>query len=251
MTVSSPPPANPSHATTRPEELRHFATQAKDWWVSGGGYDVLHAINPLRLSYIRDQLCQHFGLDTAALAPFDGLSLLDVGCGGGLIAEPLSRLGAAVTAIDAEPATIAVAQAHAAEQGLTIDYRCITVEGLDADARFDAVIALEILEHVANPSLFVAELAKRLKPGGLIVLSTLNRTPQSYLLGVVAAERLLRWVAVGTHRWSQFVKPSELAAMARAVGLTMDQASGINFHPLRRTWSLGQDLAINYLAVLR
>jgi 2-polyprenyl-6-hydroxyphenyl methylase/3-demethylubiquinone-9 3-methyltransferase len=244
------PNANPA-GTARPEELRHFAAQADRWWISGGGYDVLHAINPLRLSYIREQLCQHFGLDTAAAQPLTGLTVLDVGCGGGLIAEPLSRLGAVVTAVDAEPATVAVAAAHGAEQGLSIDYRCSAVEDLPTDAPFDAIIALEIIEHVANPARFVAELAKRLKPGGLVIISTLNRTTRSYLLGVVAAERVLRWVAVGTHRWSQFVKPSELAAAARDVGLTMDRLTGLTLNPLSRTWGLSNDVAVNYLAVLR
>jgi 2-polyprenyl-6-hydroxyphenyl methylase/3-demethylubiquinone-9 3-methyltransferase len=242
-------------SSLNPREARHFAEHANDWWTPKAGYDALHAITPLRLGYIRDQLCGHFRLDGDQPQPLNGLKILDVGCGGGLVAEPLSRLGAEVLGLDADPTSIAVAAEHAALGALSIHYQCGLVEELPAEPSFDAIVALEILEHVADPAAFIAELAKRLNKGGILVVSTLNRTPQAFLLGIVAAERLLRWVPTGTHHWSQFLRPSELAAHGRAVGLTLTNLRGIQFSPRHRllgqpAWHLSDDLGINYLGVL-
>jgi 2-polyprenyl-6-hydroxyphenyl methylase/3-demethylubiquinone-9 3-methyltransferase len=234
-----------------PADVARFSAMAAEWWDPAGKFRPLHRLGPVRLAYLRDRLCRHFGRDPRSLRPFDGLRVLDIGCGGGLIAEPVARLGATVTAVDASAENIGTAQAHAAQGELTIDYRAATAEHLAADGeRFDAILALEILEHVADRDAFLAACASLVKPGGALVVATLNRTPQSYLLAIVGAEYVLGWLPRGTHDWKKFVRPSELAASARRNGLTLEDFAGVVYSPLADTWRIGDDLGVNYLAFI-
>lgn len=236
-------------STVDPADIARFERIAREWWDPRGRFWPLHRMNPTRIAYIRDHVCAVLGRDGRQARSLRGLHLADVGCGGGLLCEPMTRLGATVTGIDASTEAIAVARAHAAEHGLAIDYRQTTAEALaDAGARFDVVLALEILEHVADREAFVHALATLLRPGGVLVLSTLNRTAKSFALAIVGAEYVLRWVAPGTHDWRQFVRPSALAAALRRQGLTVRDVHGLVYDPLRAAWRLdGRDLAVNYI----
>jgi 2-polyprenyl-6-hydroxyphenyl methylase / 3-demethylubiquinone-9 3-methyltransferase len=240
----------PAHAATSvdPAELEKFAAIAGQWWDPEGKFKPLHRLNPVRLGYIRDRLCAHFGRDPRSVRSLEGLALVDIGCGGGLIAEPMARLGAAVTGLDAAERNIAVARTHAEGQALAIGYRAATAEDLAAEgARFDVVLSLEIIEHVADPRAFVATSAALLRPGGVMIASTINRTARAYALAVVGAEYLLRWLPRGTHDWRKFVKPSELARHARAAGLEVRDLTGMAFSPVSG-WRLDpHDVAVNYL----
>jgi 2-polyprenyl-6-hydroxyphenyl methylase/3-demethylubiquinone-9 3-methyltransferase len=249
-TAQSPRSDRIKSTTVDAAEIDRFAALADAWWDPEGEFRPLHRLNPTRLAYVRDRLIGHFALDPRARRPFDGLRVLDVGCGGGLISEPVARLGAAVTGIDAADRNIAVAAAHARESGLSIDYRAATVEDLaKAGERFDAVLALEIIEHVADVELFLDACGTVLKPGGILVLSTLNRTPKAFALAIVGAEYVLRWLPRGTHDWRKFVRPSELAAGLRRAGLALGDLSGMAYNPLNDKWTLGRDLDVNYFAV--
>lgn len=226
------------------QNSRIFGENAHGWWDKTGPFKVLHRLNPTRLSFIKEQMAKTFG----DVNPFEGRSVLDIGTGGGLVAEPLARMGAHVTAIDADAQNIEAARAHANAQGFTIDYRVgdlDAVEGLQGT--FDLVLALEVIEHVLEPQAFVAELARLVRPGGLLIMSTLNRTIPSYLLGILAAEYVLRWAPRGSHSWDQFIKPSELAQDLRHAGMTLQALKGISFNPLSGQWSLSQDARINYI----
>ncbi|MGE5147788.1 MAG: bifunctional 2-polyprenyl-6-hydroxyphenol methylase/3-demethylubiquinol 3-O-methyltransferase UbiG [Candidatus Eiseniibacteriota bacterium] len=236
-------------STVDTAEIDRFSALADAWWDPEGEFRPLHRLNPVRLAYVRDRVIGHFGLDPKARKPLDGLKLLDVGCGGGLISEPMARLGAAITGIDAAERNIAVAAAHAAESGLAIDYRATTVEDLaETGARFDVVLALEIVEHVADPDLFLEACGAVLKPGGVLVLSTLNRTAKAFALAIVGAEYVLRWLPRGTRDWRKFLRPSELGAGLRRAGLELADLTGIAYNPLNDKWTLGRDLDVNYLA---
>ncbi|MGF1626631.1 MAG: bifunctional 2-polyprenyl-6-hydroxyphenol methylase/3-demethylubiquinol 3-O-methyltransferase UbiG [Alphaproteobacteria bacterium] len=241
-------PATGASSTVDPAEIAKFAAMADAWWDPDGKFKPLHVLNPVRLGYIRDQLCAHFGRDPRSVTSLAGLALVDIGCGGGLICEPMARLGAAVTGIDAAEKNIAVAGAHAAGQELAIDYRAVTAEALAAEgARFDVVLNLEIIEHVADPPAFIAASAALLKPGGVMVTSTLNRTARAFALAVVGAEYVLRWLPRGTHDWRKFVKPSELARYLRQAGLEMRDLTGLVYRP-GAGWTLDRhDVAVNYL----
>ncbi len=235
--------------TVQPEEIDQFSRHAADWWNPYGSFKPLHRLNPVRVQYVRDQICALRGFKaTGKREVLRGISLLDVGCGGGLLAEPLALLGARVTAIDASAATIDVASQHAAEQGLEIDYRVSSVEDLaQKPQRFDVITALEIVEHVADIELFLTALTSLLRPGGVLILSTLNQTSKSYLLGIVAAEYILRWVPRGTHQWKKFIRPSQLVDRVAELGLTPCDLSGLVFNPLRQEFHLSQtDLDVNY-----
>ncbi len=228
------------------QEIENFSKDAADWWDENGPFKPLHALNPVRLSYIKAQICEHYERDTQSLKPFEKLSILDVGCGGGLVCEPLARLGAKVTGADADSVTIETAREHAKASGLKVDYQNKPAE--EIKKQFDVVLALEIIEHVADPSAFVESISTLVKPGGLVIFSTLNRNPKSFLLGIVAAEYILRWVPQGTHSWKKFVRPSELSRMARAAELTPHDVTGLIFNPSSNEFALSKrDLDVNYL----
>jgi 2-polyprenyl-6-hydroxyphenyl methylase / 3-demethylubiquinone-9 3-methyltransferase len=236
------------------EEIAKFTAIAEAWWDPEGDFRPLHRVNPVRLGFIRDRLCAHFGRDPKADKPLKGLKLLDVGCGGGLLCEPLARLGAEMTGLDAADKNIRIASLHAGESGLAIDYRHGSVEELAADAergasqRFDAVLTMEVVEHVADVAGFLAAAAVLVRPGGLMFLSTLNRTPKAFLMAIVGAEYVLRWLPRGTHDWRRFLRPSELAAALRRAGLEVAEMTGVAYNPLNDGWRLApRDLDVNYM----
>ncbi len=236
--------------TVDPAEIEKFRRMAEEWWDPRGKFRPLHRFNPVRLQFLKDRLCRHFGRDAQAGRPLSGLRLLDIGSGGGLVAEPLTRLGAEVVGIDATARNVEVARLHAAEGGLRIDYRHAAAEELaEAGESFDAVLALEIVEHVASLEAFVAAASRMVKPGGLLVVATLNRTLKAFGLAIVGAEYVLGWLPKGTHDWRKFVRPSELEAAIRASGLSLAETTGVSYNPLLDRWSLGSDLDVNYLAV--
>jgi 2-polyprenyl-6-hydroxyphenyl methylase / 3-demethylubiquinone-9 3-methyltransferase len=234
-------------ATVDAAEVERFAAIAPEWWSETGAFRPLHRLNPARIEYIRDRLAAHFARDIKTRAPFAGLDLLDIGCGGGLICEPMARLGFAVTGIDADATALAVAREHASAQELGIDYRDDDAEDLVGEKRFDAVVALEVVEHAADPALFIATAAKLVKPGGTLILSTINRTPKAYAAAIIGAEYVLRWLPRGTHAYRKFRRPSELARDARAAGLSVGDITGLAYDPWRDRWQQANDLGINYL----
>ena len=234
--------------TIDPEDVARFSAIADEWWDPDGKFKPLHRFNPIRLQYIRDRLCAQFGRDTQSLRPFDGLRFLDVGCGGGLISEPLSRMGADVTGIDASDRNVGTARVHAEKSGLDIDYRVTTVEELAAmEDTFDAVISMEVVEHVADVDLFLDGCATLMDANGAIVLATLNRTPKSYAFGIIGAEYIMRWLPRGTHDWKKFVRPSELARGLRRNRVSVDDISGLTFNPLSGEWKISNDVSVNYV----
>lgn len=230
-------------------EVAKFSRLAARWWDPQGEMEPLHRMNPIRLSFLRAQAVRHFGLDGESLTPLAGLRVLDVGCGAGLLCEPLARLGAEVTGIDAAEASLAVARAHAAASGLAIDYRHASAESLaEAGERFDLVTALEVVEHVGDVPAFLAACCALVRPGGALALSTINRTPRAFAFAIVGAEYLLRKLPRGTHDWRRFLKPSELAAGLRPQGLAVAELAGMVYEPLSGDWRLSRrDLGINYL----
>jgi 2-polyprenyl-6-hydroxyphenyl methylase/3-demethylubiquinone-9 3-methyltransferase len=236
--------------TIDPEEVARFAAQAASWWDPAGSFRPLHRLNPARLDFIRGALDAHFARDPRSLTPFAGLSLCDIGCGGGLIAEPMARLGFAVSAIDADKDAITIAREHAAAGGLDIDYRSATAASLTADKRqFDVVLALELIEHVADPDALLAACSALVKPGGAFIGATLNRTPQSYALAIVGAEYVMRWLPRGTHDWRRFMRPSEFVLGLRRAGLQATQLKGLRHRPLNGDWVQTNDLTVNYLVM--
>lgn len=255
MTTAQPPDpisGRPSGAGPQPTldeaEVARFGAIAAEWWDPHGKFRPLHQLAPARLAFVRDQIANHFQRQTGGMKPLKGLTILDLGCGGGLISEPLSRMGGLVTGIDPSPETIAAARAHAETQYLDIDYRAARAEDLAAaGTRFDAVVCLEVVEHVPDVAAFVALAASLVRPGGLLVLSTLNRTAKAYAMAIVAAEYVLRWLPRGTHQWERFIKPDELQAHITAAGLVPGRAEGLVYNPLRDSWHLADDLDVNYL----
>jgi len=230
-----------------PAEVEQFDTIAGQWWNPDGPFRPLHRLTPARLTYLRDRIAAHYGRDTRAERPFDGLSAVDIGCGGGLVSEPLARLGLDVTGVDPGGNNIAAARAHAAGQGLTIDYRQGTAESLTATGKtYDVVLALEIVEHVSDRKAFVGACADLVRPGGLAIFSTINRTAKAFVLAIVGAEYVMRWLPRGSHHWRKFVRPSELAADLRAAGGRPIDTTGLVFDPLVGLWRLTSDLDVNY-----
>jgi len=238
-------------------EVGKFAALAQTWWDPDGAFRPLHRMNPIRLDWLRDHLCGQFGRDPSARAlagggPLEGLRILDVGCGGGLLSEPLARMGAEVTGIDAAEEGVMAARAHAGSMGLEIDYRATTAEALAAQIedgegeRFDAVLALEIVEHVSDIPAFARALGGLVEPEGLVALSTLNRTARSYALAIVGAEYVLGWLPRGTHEWKRFPTPEELGEALGAAGLEVVDETGFTYDPLRDDWRRGDDLSVNY-----
>ena len=234
-------------------EVDRFNALAAQWWDPRGNFRPLHQIGPARLKFIRDSIVNELpARTTSPLRALDGIRILDIGCGGGLVAEPLARLGAAVTAIDPAIDTIAAAKSHAAQQGLVIDYRAERAETLAAvGERFDVVTCLEVIEHVPDVRAFLQVTATLVQPGGLLILSTINRTFKSYVLAIVGAEYILRWLPPGTHQWDRFVTPDELSDHAQSIGMHPLPARGMVFNPLRDTWALSSDTDVNYLMTVR
>lgn len=235
--------------TVDPSEVAKFEAMAAEWWDAGGKFKPLHMMNPVRLDYITAQIAAEFDRDLRQPLPFAGLRLLDIGCGGGLLSEPMARLGAMVVGADAAEGNIPVARLHAEQSGLTIDYRHTTAEALAAAGeQFDAVLAMEIVEHVADPQGFITTCHDLLKPGGLMVMSTLNRTTKSFLAAIIGAEWIMRWLPKGTHDWAKFIQPDALRAMIARAGLDPVDRKGFVFNPVSWQWSLSdRDLSVNYV----
>jgi len=235
--------------TASAEEVARFTAMADAWWDPAGKFRPLHQINPIRIAYLRDLSGAHFGFDPLSDKPLKGLKVLDVGCGGGLLSEPMHRLGATVTGIDAGDKNISIARLHAEQGGLDIDYRHQLPEDLAGTGQeFDIVLNMEIVEHVADLEAFLEASARMVRPGGVMVLSTLNRTLKSLALAKIGAEYILRWLPVGTHDWNKFVKPSELAHGLRDTGIEITDLTGMVYHPLKDEWSASRDLDVNYMA---
>jgi 2-polyprenyl-6-hydroxyphenyl methylase/3-demethylubiquinone-9 3-methyltransferase len=234
--------------TINDAEVAKFTAMAEEWWDPKGKFKPLHKFNPVRLGYIREHLLAHFGRDGSAMRPFEGLTILDVGCGGGLLGEPLARLGATVTGIDAAERNIAIARLHAEKSGLVIDYQATTSEALAAQGKtFDMVLNMEVVEHVDNVPLYMKSCADLVKPGGLLLSATINRTLRARALAVFAAERVLRWLPVGTHDWNRFLTPDEMRTLLTRNGLKVIDETGVVFHPIGDEWRRSRDMGINYM----
>lgn len=229
-------------------EVDRFAAMAAEWWNPNGKFRPLHKFNPVRLAYIRDQVSARFGRDPNAARPFEGLRFLDIGCGGGLLCEPMTRLGASVVGVDPAERNIEVAKLHAKQSGLEIDYRATTAEALaDAGERFDVVLNMEVVEHVADVDLFIARTAEMVKPGGLMFVATINRTLKALGLAIFGAEYVLRWLPRGTHQYEKLVRPEELETPLVKAGLTIADRTGVTFNPLTDRWSQSRDMDVNYM----
>jgi len=234
--------------TVDPREVERFAALAAEWWNPRGKMKVLHKFNPVRLAYLREKLVAHFGRDPRAIRPLEGLRVLDIGCGGGLLCEPLARMGASVVGIDPAERNVRIAALHAEESGVAVDYRATTAEDLaDSGEHFDVVMAMEVVEHVADVELFLRRSAEMVKPGGLMCAATLNRTKRSFALAIVGAEYVLGWLPRGTHDWNRFVTPDELQAALEAGGLAVIDREGVIFNPLADEWRRSSDTAVNYV----
>jgi 2-polyprenyl-6-hydroxyphenyl methylase/3-demethylubiquinone-9 3-methyltransferase len=237
-------------ASIDPDEVEQFARLGAQWWNPRGPMAALHKFNPVRLGYIRDRAVTHFSRDPKKLDCLSGLRILDIGCGGGILSEPLARLGAQVVGADPSEENIAVASAHAQEGGVSVDYRATTAEDLAAQhEQFDIVLAMEVVEHVTNVDEFVATCAAMVKPGGLMIAATLNRTMKSFALAIVGAEYILRWLPRGTHQWEKFVTPEELERALGAGGLRVTAERGVIYNLLADRWQLADDMDVNYMMV--
>ena len=239
----------PAQTTVDPSEVAKFEAMAAEWWDPNGKFKPLHLMNPCRLDYITGQIAAEFGRDLDSAKPFAGLRILDIGCGGGLLSEPMARLGATVVGADAAPRNIPVAQIHAEQSGLDIDYRNTTAEALaDAGEVFDVVLNMEVVEHVSDPLAYLTACRRLLKPGGLHLCSTINRNPKSFVLAIVGAEYVMRWLPKGTHEWAKFITPDELFALFEKAGLRPVDRKGFVFNPINWRWSISdRDLSVNYV----
>ena len=239
-----------TQSTINPDEIAKFAAMAEEWWDPTGKFKPLHKFNPVRLGYIRHKAIAHFGRDGSKRQPFEGLRLLDIGCGGGLLSEPMARLGATVVGIDAGERNIAIARLHAEQSGLAIDYRATTAEALAAAGeRFDIVLNMEVVEHVDNVPLYMKSCADLVAPGGLLFTATINRTLRAYALAIVGAERVLRWLPKGTHDYAKFLTPEEISALVSRNGLKVVEKTGVVFHPLADEWRQSRDTGVNYMVL--
>lgn len=232
-----------------PAEVETFSRIAAEWWDPKGKFAPLHRFNPVRLAFIRDQALYRFGRDPEARRPFEGLRLLDIGCGGGLLSEPMTRLGFEVTGVDASERNIATASTHAREQGLSIDYRASTAEALleAGEPPFDVILNMEVIEHVADPAAYLRDCARLLKPGGLMIVATLNRTLKALALAKIGAEYILRWLPAGAHDWNKFLKPDEIRGFLDGEPVSVDGPYGVVFNPLTGRWSESGDVGVNYM----
>ena len=244
MTMSSHTTDTP---TVDPAEIAKFSKLSQEWWDPNGKMAPLHRINPLRLAFIRDAACRKFERSVRSLNCLSGLRLLDIGCGAGLLCEPFTRLGAQVIGVDPSATNIAAAKLHAEKAHLSIDYRCTTVEEMDVRERFDIILAMEVVEHVADVGLFVRRCAEMLRPNGMMIAATLNRTMKSFALAIVGAEYVLRWLPRGTHRWDKFVTPAELEAAMQAAGLRVVDERGVVYRVMADRWELSSDMDVNYM----
>jgi len=239
-----------NRSTIDDDEIERFSALAAEWWNPRGKMAPLHKFNPVRIGYVRDQAAQRFGRDPKKLDSMKGLRMLDIGCGGGLLSEPLARLGASMTGVDPSETNIEAAKQHSEQSGLAIDYRCTTAEALaDAGEEFDIVLAMEVVEHVADVQLFVQSCAEMVKPGGLMIAATLNRTLKSFALAIVGAEYILRWLPVGSHRWDKFVTPNELEIAMELGGLRVTASQGVIYNIIADRWQLSSDTDVNYMLV--
>lgn len=238
-----------AQSTVDPSEIAKFEAMAAEWWDPNGKFKPLHMLNPCRLDYITTQIAGEFDRDLASVKPFAGLRILDIGCGGGLLAEPMARLGAEVVGADAAERNIPVAKVHATQSGLEIDYRHTTAEALAAGGEvFDAVLNMEVVEHVADPASYLTACQELLRPGGLHICSTINRNPKSYAMAIIGAEVVMRWLPRGTHEWSKFITPDELYSLLEQAGLTPVDRKGFVFNPVKWSWGLSdRDLSVNYV----
>lgn len=241
-----------SASSIDPKEVEQFSRIAAEWWDPKGKFAPLHKFNPVRLSFIRDQVQERFGRDAKAIRPFEGLRLLDIGCGGGLLCEPMTRLGFQVTGVDASERNIGTASAHAAEQGLAIDYRATTAEDLLASGErpFDVILNMEVIEHVADPGAYLRDCARLLAPGGMMIVATLNRTLKALALAKIGAEYVLRWVPAGTHDWNKFLKPEELRGFLDGEPVEVQGPFGVAYSPLTDRWVRSADCDINYMVTV-
>lgn len=234
--------------TVDPAEVARFSAMAAEWWDPVGKFRPLHLLNPVRLAYVKERICAHYDRDEMSTDALRGLSIVDIGCGGGLISEPISRLGASVVGIDPSPTNIEIARLHAERSGATVDYRATTAEDLvETGTRFDVVLALEVVEHVADLDLFLKACGELLKPGGIAFFATLNRTMKAFALAIVGAEYILRWLPPGTHQWSKFVTPDELARSITGGGLQLSDETGIVYDPFADVWKRSPDMDVNYM----
>lgn len=239
-----------SDATVDEAEVAKFTAMADEWWDPAGKFAPLHKFNPVRLAFIRDTVASHFRRDAKSLKPFEGLTLLDIGCGGGLLTEPMARLGFAVSGVDPSPKNVGTAKAHAVASGLDIDYRASAAEILVSEgATFDIVLNMEVVEHVADLRAYLRACAKLVRPGGLMIVATLNKTVKSLALAKIGAEYVLRWLPPGTHDWNRFVAPADLRRMLEESGLNPLRTQGVEFNPLAWEWRLSSDVDVNYMVV--
>lgn len=244
-------PETLSRISVDPAEMASFSRMAEDWWNPDGMFRPLHEMNGARLTFIKNTVCEHFHRDPEAELPLKGLRVLDIGCGGGLLCEPMTRLGAAVTGVDALEKNLKTAKTHAQEMGLDIDYRHGTIEQM-VDARetpFDVVLNMEVIEHVANPPEFIGDCGAMVRGGGLMICSTINRTFKAFALAIVGAEYVMRWLPRGTHQYDKLVKPADIRRWLLDAGLTVEDSIGMSLNPLTRAWTFSDDLSINYVTV--
>ncbi len=233
-----------------PSEVEKFSKMAAEWWNPKGKFGVLHVFNPVRLQFIKEQVCARLGRDPLERYPFEGLRFLDIGCGGGLLTEPMARLGAAITGVDPSEKNIKTASVHAEEMGLAIDYRVGTAEDLAAAGEtFDVILNMEVIEHVSDPKAFTASTSSMLKPGGLMFVATLNRTLKSFGLAIIGAEYVLGWLPKGTHQWEKFITPDELRGWLSDNGLATKDETGVTYSPFTRLWKRSRDMDVNYMLV--
>ena len=242
----------PNAQSLDPAEVEKFSKIAAEWWNPTGKFAVLHVFNPVRLAYIKEQVTARFARDPYLRRPFEGLRFLDIGCGGGLLSEPMARLGAEITGIDPSEKNISTARVHAQEQDLAIDYRAMTAEALMAKGEtFDVILNMEVIEHVADPQGFVKTCASLLRPNGLIFIATINRTLKSFGLAIVGAEYILGWLPKGTHQWEKFITPEELGGWLQANGLKEADRTGVTYNPFTGEWRRARDMDVNYMLVVQ